>query len=118
MGRKKGLRELEDMEAMVEMEGARVFGLWLLVKAVVGECAGANVFIVVVHRRHFKCGTSSCFFSVWFECYGCSKVAPLFLFFFFFSFVCMCLILTLPSLSGVKKRNRCVSAPVVWLLHV
>jgi hypothetical protein len=29
-GQKKGLRELEDMEAMVEMEGARLCGLWLL----------------------------------------------------------------------------------------
>jgi hypothetical protein len=52
--REKGLRELEDMEAMVEVEGARVFGVWLL-----GECAGANVSIFVEHRRHFKFGTST-----------------------------------------------------------
>lgn len=56
--REKGLRELEDMEAMVEVQGARVFGVWLL-----GECAGANVcnnvYICRTQTRHFKFGTST-----------------------------------------------------------
>jgi hypothetical protein len=52
-GQKNGLRELEDMEAMVEMEGARA--LWALAA---WECAGADAFIAGVHRRHSKCGTS------------------------------------------------------------